>query len=355
MPVKKRQKQDYTAEDIYVLKGLEPVRRRPGMYIGSTGIEGLHHLVYEVLDNAIDECMAGYANEICISFLPNNQVRCRDNGRGIPVEKHKKTGKSALETVMTTLHAGAKFGGKAYQVAGGLHGVGVSVVCALSKYMRAEVCRGRKKYVQEYSRGKALSSVKRQGGCQGSGTTIIFEPDPQVFDTLIFNRKTILSHLRQQAYLTPEVKIKFQDQRQEPYFNYEFYFEGGIKSFVRYLLGPSQALHPHLFYTKQEQDEIIVEIALQYAEDIETEEIGFANNIKTGEGGTHLTGFRSALTRCLNNYARKNEFLKKEDNNFTGNDVRSGLVAVVSVKLKEPQFEGQTKARLGNPEAQAVV
>lgn len=354
---KDKKKQDYTAEDIYVLKGLEPVRKRPGMYIGSTGPQGLHHLIWEVVDNSLDEAMAGFCDDISITLLPDGKVKCQDNGRGIPVEKHKATGKSALETVMTTLHAGAKFGSKAYQVAGGLHGVGVSVVCALSKYTKAQVCRNGEKYVQEYSRGKVLTGVRKEGKCEGSGTTIIFEPDPKIFQTTEFNSKIILNHLRQQAYLTPNTWIRFKDERQKPAFEYQFYFDGGIRTFVRHLRGQSEPLHPHIFYVKQKdpKTDIIVEIAFQYAQDIESEELGFANNIQTEEGGTHITGFRLALTRELNNYARENGFLKKEDNNFTGNDVRSGLIAVVSVKLKEPQFEGQTKAKLGNPEVQAVV
>jgi len=345
----------YTAKDIYVLKGLEPVRKRPGMYIGSTGPEGLHHLVWEVLDNGIDECMAGYANEIAITLLPENRVKCEDNGRGIPVEKHPQTGKSALETVMTTLHAGAKFGGKAYQVAGGLHGVGVSVVCALTSYMRVEVCRGGTKYFQEYSQGRVKTKVKKIGKCKGSGTTVIFEPDPEIFKEIQFDTKKIINHLRQQAYLTPGVKIIINDERVSPPFSYNFYFEGGVRSYVRYLVGEAEVHHPNIFYTRGEKEGVLVEIALQYAKEMECFEESFANNINTGEGGMHLTGFRTALTRTLNDYARKNGFLKEKDENLMGNDVREGLVGVVSVKLKEPQFEGQTKAKLGNPEAKTAV
>ena len=352
---RRTKKESYTAKDIYVLKGLEPIRRRPGMYIGSTGPAGLHHLIWEVLDNGIDECLAGYADEISITFLPDNGVKCVDNGRGIPVEKHPQTKKSALETVMTTLHAGAKFGGKAYQVAGGLHGVGVSVVCALSRHMRVEVCRKGQKYAQEYSRGKPLSKVEKVGKCKKSGTTVIFEPDPEIFKEIKFDLKRVLNHLRQQAYLTPGVKISVRDQKISPPFFYNFCFEGGLRSYIKYLVGGAEPRHDHIFYVKGEKEGILVEVAFQYAKEMECFEESFANNISTGEGGNHLTGFRTALTRTLNDYARKNGFLKEKDENLTGNDVREGLVAAISVKLKEPQFEGQTKAKLGNPEAKTAV
>jgi DNA gyrase subunit B len=352
---KKPQKEKYTAKDIYVLKGLEPVRKRPGMYIGSTGAEGLHHLIWECVDNSLDEAMAGYAKNIEVVLLPQNRIMTKDDGRGIPVDIHPQTKKSALETVMTTLHAGAKFGSKAYQVSGGLHGVGVSVVCALTKYMRAEVCRGGYKYVQEYSQGKTRTKLKKEGKCSKSGTTIIFEPDPEIFKNIKFDLKKILSHLRQQAYLTPGVKIRVKDERTTPHFVYNFYFEGGLISYVKYLLNGAEPRHENIFYVKKEKEGVIVEVALQYAKEIEALEESFANNIFTGEGGSHLTGFRTALTRTLNDYARKNGFLKEKDENLTGNDVREGLVAAVSVKIKEPQFEGQTKARLGNPEAKVAV
>jgi len=352
---KKSRGETYTAKDIYVLKGLEPVRRRPGMYIGSTGPEGLHHLIWECVDNSLDEAIAGHCKNIEVHLLKDNKVKTIDDGRGIPVEKHPQTGKSALETVMTTLHAGAKFGGKAYQVAGGLHGVGVSVVCALSKNMRVEVCRGGQKYAQEYSRGKAATKVKKIGKCKNTGTTVIFEPDPEIFKTIKFDLRRILSHLRQQAYLTPGIKIAVRDERVSPPFFYNFYFEGGLRSYVKYLVGDSEPRHDNIFYTKGEKEGILVEISFQYAKEMEALEESFANNIYTGEGGTHLTGFRTALTRTLNDYARKNGFLKEKDENLTGNDVREGLVAAISVKLREPQFEGQTKARLGNPEAKTAV
>jgi len=352
---KKSKKEEYTAKDIYVLKGLEPVRKRPGMYIGSTGSEGLHHLIWECVDNSLDEAMAGHAKNIEVVLLPQNRIMTVDDGRGIPVDVHPQTKKSALETVMTTLHAGAKFGGKAYQVAGGLHGVGVSVVCALTKYLRAEVCRGGNKYVQEYSQGKPKTKLKKEGKCSKSGTAITFEPDPEIFKNIKFDLKKILNHLRQQAYLTPGVRIKVRDERVSPHFIYNFYFEGGLVSYVKYLINGAEPRHDNIFHTRKEKEGILVEVAFQYAKEIESFEEGFANNIFTGEGGTHLTGFRTALTRTLNDYARKNGFLKEKDENLTGNDVREGLVAAVSVKLKEPQFEGQTKARLGNPEAKVAV
>jgi len=352
----KSKQDDYGAKDIYVLKGLDPVRKRPGMYIGSTGPSGLHHLVYEVTDNSLDEAMAGYADEITVTFLPGNKVRCTDNGRGIPVGKHKQTGKSALETVMTTLHAGGKFGGDAYKVSGGLHGVGVSVVCALSRHMRAEVCRDGGLYAQEYAKGKVKTKVTKVKTCKKSGTTIIFEPDPEIFKTTCeFNLKTVLNHLRQQAYLTPGVTIKVRDERTKPHFAYNFYLEGGLKSYITYLLGGIEPRNETVFYCKGEKEEMDVEVALQYAKEMEFVEESFANNIFTGEGGSHLTGFRTALTRHINNYARKNNYLREKDENLTSNDVREGLVAAVSVKIREPQFEGQTKAKLGNPEARVAV
>ena len=345
----------YEAKDIYVLEGLEPVRRRPGMYIGSTGSEGLHHLVWECVDNCLDECIAGFGHQIEIVLMPDNKVKVSDDGRGIPVEKHPQTKKSALETVMTTLHAGAKFGGQSYKIAGGLHGVGVSVVNALSKWMRVEVCRNGIKYSQEYSRGKAKTKVKKEGKCQQNGTTVIFEPDREVFKEIKFNWRKILDHLRQQAYLTPATKIKVIDQREKSLKDYVFYFDSGLVAYVDYLNRDEESKHEHIFYVSREYQDILVEVALQYTDDIQGYEEGFANNIHTGEGGMHLTGFRTALTRTLNNYAAKNSFLKNSDEKLSGEDVREGLTAVVSIKLKEPQFEGQTKARLGNPEARAIV
>ncbi len=352
---KKNNNSTYEAKDIYVLEGLEPVRRRPGMYIGSTGSDGLHHLIWEIVDNGLDEAIAGYCNQIEVILLPDKKVKITDNGRGIPVEKHPQTKKSALETVMTTLHAGAKFGGQSYKIAGGLHGVGVSVVCALSKWMKAEVCRNGAKYSQEYSRGKAKAKVKREGKCEHTGTTVIFDPDQEVFKEIKFNWRKILEHLRQQAYLTPGARIKVSDQREEPFKKYDFYFDSGLISYVNYLNRDEEPKHDHVFHVAREYEDILVEAALQYTDDIQGYEEGFANNIHTGEGGMHITGFRTALTRTLNDYARKNSYLKNSDEKLSGDDVREGLTAVISVKLKEPQFEGQTKARLGNPEVRMAV
>ncbi|MBI4123238.1 MAG: DNA topoisomerase (ATP-hydrolyzing) subunit B [Parcubacteria group bacterium] len=354
VPSREGKGEGYTAQDIYVLEGLDPVRKRPGMYIGSTGPDGLHHLIWEVVDNSLDEAMAGHAKNIEITLLPKSQVHVTDDGRGIPVEKHAQTKKSALETVLTTLHAGAKFGGKAYQVSGGLHGVGVSVVNALSMYLKAEVSRDGSKYAQEYSRGKAKTPVKNMGPSRLRGTAILFEPDPEIFREISFDIKKILFHLRQQAYLTPGVKITVSDKRDGEPFVYTFYFEGGLASYVHYLTREAAAKHDTVFYVKGEKEGMVAEVAFRYMEEFETYEESFANNILTGEGGTHLTGFRSALTRTLNEYAKKNNYLKGEDA-LTGDDVREGITAVVSVKLREPQFEGQTKAKLGNPEAKTAV
>ncbi|QQG45754.1 MAG: DNA topoisomerase (ATP-hydrolyzing) subunit B [Candidatus Sungiibacteriota bacterium] len=359
--------ESYTAKDIYVLEGLEPVRKRPGMYIGSTGVDGLHHLIWEVLDNSIDEAMAGYAKNVAITLLGNNKVMVIDDGRGIPVETHKQTKKSALETVMTTLHAGAKFGGESYKVSGGLHGVGVSVVNALSIWMKTEVCRDGYQYAQEYSRGKPKYAVKKTGKCRGSGTAVTFEPDPEVFEKIQFDWERILDHIRQQAYLTKGVKISVIDRREggrakdnsSLETQYSFYFEGGIISYIQYLNRNEAPKHENIFYVSKEAGidgkKLLVEAAFQYTDDLQGKEVSFANNIHTGEGGMHLTGFRTALTRALNDYARKNEYFKKDDETLTGDDVREGITAIISVKLREPQFEGQTKAKLGNPEARTAV
>ena len=349
-------KPSYTAKDIYVLKGLEPVRKRPGMYIGSTGLDGLHHLVWEVVNNSIDEVMAGHASSVAVEIFPDNQVSVTDDGRGIPVDVHKQTKKSALETVMTTLHAGGKFGGESYKVAGGLHGVGVSVVNALSEWLKVEVYREGSIYAQEYERGVPVSAVKKQGRTDKTGTKVIFRPDPKIFNQIDFNNKKILDYLRQQAYLTKGVKISFADYRSTPPFYYAFNFSGGVMSFVEYLnQDGDNFVQEKIFYCHKEKDGIDVEASLAYTEGMEIQELGFANNIHTVDGGTHLTGFRAALTRVLNDYARTNNYLKNSDDNFSGDDVREGLVAVVSIKIKNPQFEGQTKAKLGNPEVRSAV
>ena len=353
---KTRKDGEYTAKDIYVLKGLEPVRKRPAMYIGSTGSDGLHHLIWECLDNAIDEAMVGYAKNIEVILLPQNRVRVSDDGRGIPVEKHEDTKKSALETVMTTLHAGGKFGGNAYKVSGGLHGVGVSVVCALSSFMEAEVCRDGGRYVQEYFRGKPKTAVKKVGDSKKTGTSVTFDADPEIFSEIKYDTKRILNHLRQQAYLTKGVRMFFRDEREKnKETSYSFYFEGGVGSYVKYLASGNTPRHQNIFAMGADKEGIYVEAAFQYTQEMECVEESFANNIYTVEGGTHISGFRTALTRCLNDYARREGFLKEKDENLSGDDVREGLTAVVSVKIRTPQFEGQTKAKLGNPEAKNAV
>jgi DNA gyrase subunit B len=345
----------YDAKDIYVLEGLEPVRKRPGMYIGSTGTEGLHHLIWEVADNCLDEFMGGFGDTMVVTLLPDDKVSVKDNGRGIPVDMHPQKKKSALELVMCTLHAGGKFGGQSYKVAGGLHGVGVSVVNALSTWVKAEVCRNGGLYMQEYNLGKPKEPVKKIGKCPGTGTTITFSPDPTIFKELKFDRDKILNHLRQQAYLTKSITIVVKDLRDGLEHSYTFHFEGGIISYVKFLNRGEDAKHSNVFYVSKEYEEMNVETAFQYTNDITGYEISFANNIHTPEGGMHLTGFRTALTRTLNDYARKNGYIKESDENLTGEDVREGLTAVISVKLREPQFEGQTKAKLGNPEARTAV
>lgn len=359
-------KQEYSAKDIQVLEGLEPVRKRPGMYIGSTGPEGLHHLIWEVFDNSLDEAMAGHAKNIEVALLPDNKVRVTDDGRGIPTDLHPKLKKSALELAATTLHAGGKFDSGAYKVSGGLHGVGLSVVNALSTWMRAEVHRKPDVFAQEYKQGKPLGPVKKVGKASDTGTIIEFQPDPTIFASTEFDLQVILDHLRRQAYLTKGIKIDVIDARkplvlerekkkEEHPFKYTFYFEGGIISYVDFLNRSEEVKNKNIFYTGKEQNEMFVEIALQYVEELTSRELSFANNIITTEGGSHLTGFRTSLTRILNDYARKNGFLKEKDDNLSGEDVREGLTSIVSIKLREPQFEGQTKAKLGTPEARNAV
>ena len=349
-------KKEYTSKDIFVLEGLDPVRKRPGMYIGSTGTEGLHHLIWECTDNSLDEAIGGYAKNIEITLLPDNIVSVADDGRGIPIDTHAQTKKSALETVMTTLHAGGKFGGDAYQVSGGLHGVGISVVCALSMWMRADVYRDGYKYYQEYSQGKVKTKLIKEGKTNKRGTVITFQPDPAIFKEISFNSKKILSHLRQQSYLTKSIAVSFFDFRDpKDKKGYFFYFEGGLLSYIKHLTRGVTKRHPNVFYCFGVKDEIVVEASFVYTEEYEPYEESFANNIITKEGGSHLTGFRSVLTRTLNDYAKKNGILKNTDDNLGGEDVREGLTAVVSVKIREPQFEGQTKAKLGNPEVKPAV
>lgn len=347
---------EYGAEQITVLEGLEPVKKRPGMYIGNTAEEGFHHLLWEVVDNGIDEAMAGFAKTIEVALHADGTVTVRDDGRGIPVEKHKQTKKSSLETVLTMLHAGGKFGGGGYKVSGGLHGVGVSVVNALSEWMRAEVRRDGKIYAQEYARGKPKSAVKLIGKVSAedpwkTGTQISFKPDMQVFSVKEFNDKTILDHLRQQAYLTSGVRIKFTDER--THFIYQFYFEGGLISYIHQVNRRKSPICAPIYLSKL-ADNTQVEVAVQYTEDFAETLLAFANNIHTVEGGMHVTGFKSALTRSINNFAVKNGYVKESDK-LTGEDMREGLAAIISVKLQNPQFEGQTKAKLGNAEVRTAV
>jgi DNA gyrase subunit B len=372
-PEEKKKQHKYNAEDISVLEGLEPVRRRPGMYIGTTGIDGLHHLVWEIFDNSRDEAMGGFADHIEVVMLPNNQVRVTDNGRGIPVDVHSKTKVSALETIMTTLHAGGKFGGEGYKVSGGLHGVGASVVNALSIYTKAEVHKDGGIYIQEYKQGKTKAKVKNVGKTKHNGTIITFEPDIEIFkEGIKFDWNTIVNRLRQQAYLVKGLRIDIIDAREydgkireDGYFFFRelglelpsttFYFEGGLASLVKFYNRTQKTIHDTIFYVEKEVDGVGVEIALQYVDDIADRIIPFANNIYTPEGGTHVTGFKTALTRLLNTYSKKNNFLKEADGGFTGEDVLEGLTAVISVKLREIQFEGQTKAKLGSTEAQGAT
>ncbi len=367
----------YGADQISVLEGLEPVRRRPGMYIGSTGVDGLHHLIWEIFDNSRDEAMGDFADHIEVVLLPNNSVRVVDNGRGIPVDIHSKTKVSALETVMTTLHAGGKFGGddSGYKVSGGLHGVGASVVNALSIYTKAEVHRDGGKYIQEYSQGKRKAAVKKVGPSKIHGTIISFEPDKEIFKEVKFDWNTVINHLRQQAYLVRGLRIDIIDARQldnkkiltelsDTFWFRElglelpsttFYFEGGLVSLVKFYNKQQKVIHPSVFYINREVEDVGVEVALQYVDDMNPHIVPFANNIYNPEGGTHVTGFKTALTRILNTYSKKNNMIKESDGGFTGDDVLEGLMVVISVKLREIQFEGQTKGKLGSTEAQGAV
>ncbi|TSD04932.1 MAG: DNA gyrase (subunit B) [Parcubacteria group bacterium Greene0714_7] len=362
----------YSAESITVLEGLEPVRKRPGMYIGTTGLDGLHHLIWEIFDNSRDEAMGGFADDIEVTLLPNNRIRVIDNGRGIPVDIHKTTKVSALETIMTTLHAGGKFGGDGYKVSGGLHGVGASVVNALSTYTKAEVHKDGGYYLQEYDRGKARARVKKVGSTDFTGSIITFEADPTIFPVIEYDFNKIVQHLRQQAYLVKAVRISIVDAREYPgkidladvrYFrelgflvpSQTFYFEGGLKSLVIFNNRFQKPVHNSVFYVEKEVDDVQVEVALQYVDDISARITAFANNTYNAEGGTHVTGFKTALTRTLNTYARKNNIVKEADENFTGEDVLEGLTCIISVKLREIQFEGQTKGKLGSVEARGAV
>ncbi len=344
---------EYTAEDIQVLGGREAVRRRPGMYIGSTDQRGLHHIVYEIVYNSIDEAMAGCCTKIEVTLNQDETVRVEDNGRGIPVEIHPATNTSALETVMTTLHAGAKFGGKTYQVSGGLHGVGASVVNALSSWLRVNVRRNGKQYQQDYQQGIPQGEVKEVGEASDTGTTITFLADDEIFGKVNYDFDTLSECLREMAYLNKELEICLRDERRDR--QKTFYFEGGITSFVRHLNRNRGVRHRQPIYFSKLVNGTVVEVALQYNDGFADSTFSFANCVNTVDGGSHLTGFRSALTRVLNDYAHKNKFLKEDESNLVGDDVREGLTAIISVKLTEPQFEGQTKTRLGNPEVKSVV
>jgi len=343
----------YTADEIQVLTGLEPVRKRPGMYIGSTGPRGLHHLVYEVVDNSIDEALAGICDTIKVTIFEDNSVSIEDNGSGIPVETHPQTGKSTVETVLTILHAGGKFNNSAYKVSGGLHGVGISVVNALSEWLIVKVKRNNKEYKQEFRRGESVTSLEVIGDSKDTGTTIHFKPDAEIFETIVFDSETLEYRFREMAFLNKAVKIILEDKRNEK--KTEFYYEGGIKSFVEYINRNKTPIHKDILYFEEEKDGTIVELALQYTNSYTENVFTFANNINTTEGGTHLSGFRTALTRVMNDYGRKYNHIKDKEDNLSGEDVREGISAVLSVKLPEPQFEGQTKSKLGNSETRGIV
>ena len=340
--------QEYGASQIQVLEGLEAVRKRPGMYIGSTGPRGLHHLVYEIVDNSIDEALQGYCDRIYVSLNEDGSVTVKDDGRGIPVETHPKTGKSTLETVLTVLHAGGKFGGGGYKVSGGLHGVGISVVNALSKWLVADVYRNGKIYRQTYEKGITTSPLEVVGESHHTGTIINFMPDETIFDEIEFKYETLEHRLRELSFLNKGVKIVFEDKREGSERKKEFHYEGGLVEFVKYLNKTKTPIHDDIVHIDKKIGDSIVEIAMQYTDGYTENIYSFANNIDTHEGGTHLAGFKSALTKTVNEYAKRNKLIKENEGNLTGEDIREGLTAVISVKLPEPQFEGQTKTKLGN-------
>ena len=353
------QASEYTAKDIQVLEGLEAVRVRPGMYIGSTDQRGLHHLIYEILDNAVDEAMAGYCERVDISISEDGWITVVDNGRGIPIDKHAKTGKSALETVMTTLHAGGKFGGGAYKVTGGLHGVGGSVVNALSSDLRAEVRRQGWMYSQEYVRGKPTGNLAKGEKTTEHGTTILFKPDPEIFPVIEYDFDLLISHFKEIAYLNKGLEIAFSSQwhteRRKGDIERTYFFDGGIANLVRNVNRNRRTVQSSPFYFEKVLEETSVEVAIQYNDTFTETVFSFANCINTEEGGTHMTGFRTALTRVINDFARKRGYIKDDQVNLIGDDVREGLAAVISVKLTDPQFEGQTKTKLGNAEVRGIV
>ena len=349
--------ESYGAEQIQILEGLEAVRKRPGMYIGSTSLRGLHHLVYEIVDNAVDEALAGYCSEIKVYINEDNSITVVDNGRGIPVDIQKKAGRPAVEVVFTVLHAGGKFGGGGYKVSGGLHGVGSSVVNALSEWLEVEVSRDGKIYKQRYERGTVMYDLKVVGESEGTGTKVTFKPDPMIFDELIYDYDTLRVRLRETAFLTKNLKISLEDLRgpEEERRKDTFHYEGGIKEFVAYLNRSKTAIYDKIIYCEGTKDNIYVEVALQHNDTYNENVFSFVNNIVTPEGGMHLTGFRSAITKVLNDYARNFKLLKEKDENLLGEDLREGLTAIISIKIEDPQFEGQTKQKLGNAAARSAV
>ena len=347
---------EYDASQIQILEGLEAVRKRPGMYIGSTASPGLHHMVYEIVDNGVDEALAGHCKNITVSINADNSITVTDDGRGIPVDKEKKTGKSALEVVYTILHAGGKFGNGGYKVSGGLHGVGASVVNALSEWLEVKVCRDGHIHHQRYERGKVVTPVTIIGDCpvEQTGTEVTFKPDPEIFETVEFDYKTIKTRLRETAFLTRGLRIHLIDDREDKH-DKTFHYEGGIKEFVTYLNQANVPLYPNVIYCEGDYQDINVEVAMQHT-DAYTENIySFVNNINTPEGGTHLTGFRNAITKTINDYIRSNKLIKDSEDNLSGEDIREGLTAIISVKISDPQFEGQTKMKLGTSEASTAV
>lgn len=347
--------QNYDASQIQVLEGLEAVRKRPGMYIGSTSARGLHHLVYEIVDNSIDEALAGYCDTIKVYIHKDNSITVVDNGRGMPVGIHPKMGKPTVEVIMTILHAGGKFGGGGYKVSGGLHGVGASVVNALSEECKVTVKREGHVWEQSYSRGNVLTGLNSIGETEDHGTTVFFKPDEDIFEDVVFEFEILSQRLRELAFLNKGIKIALVDQREEVEVIEEYHYEGGIKSFVEYLNRNKESLHPEPIYVEGDKDDIAVEVALQYHDGYNENIFTFANNIDTIEGGTHLAGFKTSLTRVINDYARKFGHIKENDKNLSGDDIREGLTAVISVKISEPQFEGQTKTKLGNTEVRSAV
>ncbi len=351
-----RVEQEYGAEQIQILEGLDPVRKRPGMYIGTTSARGLHHLVYEIVDNAVDEALAGYCTEINVTINNDGSITVEDNGRGIPVDKNKEKGISSVEVVFTILHAGGKFGGGGYKVSGGLHGVGASVVNALSTWLQVEVRHDGHKYYQKYNRGVAEKPLEQVGTATTTGTTVTFLPDPEIFtETTVFDYDTLKTRLREMAFLTKGLRICLHDRREGKERDHNFHYEGGIIEYVKYLNKANTALYPEVFYCEGTVGDVEVEVALQHNDGYSEMVNGFVNNIITPEGGTHIVGFRNALTKTFNNYAKKNKLIKENEENLSGEDIREGLTAIVSIKIPEPQFEGQTKQKLGNSEARGAV